>query len=205
MSYTEIVFDVDGTLIDTEYAVLHSLQDTVFRFTGNTPDLDTLTFALGITGKDTLIRLQIEDVDCALTFWEQALNAYKDSVQVFDGIEMLLRDLTAKGFRLGIVTSKTREEYEADFACFDIERYFTTIICADDTARHKPNPDPLVKYMEKSGCCRTDILYIGDSIYDRQCAEAAHCDFALALWGAKRGMDGVRAFAAPGDILHSLI
>ena len=91
--------------------MLHSLQETVFRFTGNTPDLDALTFALGITGKDALVRLQIEDVDCALTFWEQTLNTYKDTVQVFDGIEMLLRDLTTKGLRLGIVTSKTREEY----------------------------------------------------------------------------------------------
>ncbi len=205
MRYKEIVFDVDGTLIDTEYAVLHSLQDTIYHFTGETPETESLTFALGLTGEDALLRLSIADVNLALTYWEQALKSYKDSVQVFDGIEMLLRDLTTKGFRLGIVTSKTREEFDADFACFDIERYFTTIICADDTAKHKPNPDPLVKYMEKSGCRRTDILYIGDSIYDRQCAEAAHCDFALALWGAKREMDGVRAVAAPGDILHSLI
>ena len=48
MRYKEIVFDVDGTLIDTEYAVLHSLQDTVCHFTGKTPEIESLTFALGI-------------------------------------------------------------------------------------------------------------------------------------------------------------
>lgn len=200
MRYKKIVFDVDGTLIDTEYAVLHSLQDTILHFTGSTPELDSLTFALGITGRDALMRLQISNIEDALAYWEQALKAYHRTVQVFGGIALLLRDLTNAGIHLGIVTSKTREEYETDFACFDIAKFFTTVICADDTENHKPNPEPLLKYMEKAGCDKEDVLYIGDSIYDKQCAECAGCAFALALWGAKKGMDGVRAYATPDDV-----
>ena len=52
MQYKQIVFDVDGTLIDTEYAVLHSLQDTVEYMTGTKPKIEKLIFALGITGED---------------------------------------------------------------------------------------------------------------------------------------------------------
>lgn len=205
MRYKEIVFDVDGTLIDTEYAVLHSLQDTVCHFTGKTPEIESLTFALGITGEDALLRLRITDVDNALTYWEHALKTYHQSIRVFDGIERLLCDLTARGYNLGIVTSKTRAEYETDFACFDIARHFSRVVCADDSVMHKPDPEPLLKYMEKAKCSETELLYIGDSIYDRRCAESARCAFALALWGAKKDMDGVCAFATPGDLLNSLI
>lgn len=205
MRHKEIVFDVDGTLIDTEYAVLHSLQDTVCQFTGETPEIESLTFALGITGEDALLRLQIADVDNALTYWEHTLTAYHQSVRVFDGIERVLCDLIARGYNLGIVTSKTRAEYETDFACFDIARHFSRVVCADDTSKHKPDSEPLLKYMERANCKETELLYIGDSVYDRQCAESAHCAFALALWGAKKDMDGVCAFATPGDLLNSLI
>lgn len=205
MRYKEIVFDVDGTLIDTEYAVLHSLQDTVCHFTGKMSEIESLTFALGITGKDALLQLRIADVDNALTYWEHALTAYHQSVRVFDGIERLLCDLIARGYNLGIVTSKTRAEYETDFACFDIARHFSRVVCADDTSKHKPDSEPLLKYMERANCKETELLYIGDSVYDRQCAESAHCAFALALWGAKKDMDGVCAFATPGDLLNSLI
>lgn len=204
MKYKEIVFDIDGTLLDTEYGILHSLQDTVRHFTGRIPELRDLTFALGIPGKDALIRLGIENVDDALAYWEQLLKTYHETVRIFDGIEVLLHNLTVDGFRLGIVTSKTREEYKADLARFGLDRYFTTIVCADDTENHKPNPDPLLKYMEKANCSETDILYIGDSIYDRQCAQAANCAFALALWGAKKRMAGVRAYGMPDEILRSL-
>ena len=136
---------------------------------------------------------------------EHALTAYHQSVRVFDGIERVLCDLIARGYNLGIVTSKTRAEYETDFACFDIARHFSRVVCADDTSKHKPDSEPLLKYMERANCKETELLYIGDSVYDRQCAESAHCAFALALWGAKKDMDGVCAFATPGDLLNSLI
>ena len=71
MNYKQIVFDIDGTLIDTEYAVLHSLQDTIRCIAGKNVDIEELTFALGITGEDALHRLRINDVVSALSLWDK--------------------------------------------------------------------------------------------------------------------------------------
>ena len=63
MRYKHIIFDIDGTLIDTEYAVIHSLIKTITKITGNVPQYEDLKFVLGITGKDALKRLKIDDID----------------------------------------------------------------------------------------------------------------------------------------------
>ncbi|MBQ4088370.1 MAG: HAD hydrolase-like protein, partial [Clostridia bacterium] len=57
-------------------------------------------------------------------------------------------------------------------------------VCADHTEKHKPEPEPLLKYMELTGAKPDEVLYIGDSKYDEMCAHAAGVDFALATWGA---------------------
>lgn len=72
---------------------------------------------------------------------------YKDSIRVFNQIPHLLKRLKSSGCQLGIVTSKTRAEFAADFSVFGIDGYFEYIVCADDTQRHKPHPEPLLKYM----------------------------------------------------------
>ena len=59
MRYKHIIFDIDGTLIDTEYAVIHSLIKTITKITGNVPQYEDLKFVLGITGKDSFNRLKI--------------------------------------------------------------------------------------------------------------------------------------------------
>lgn len=179
-----IVFDVDGTLIDTEYAVLHSLRDTLFSITGVEYPLQKLTFALGITGEDALKYLHIDNIPDALIRWDVNMAKYSSSVHIFPGIKEALEALLQKGCKLGIVTSKTRAEFENEFIPFGVGQYFETVICADDTAEHKPSPEPLLKYAENSGAVLSDIIYVGDSAYDLDCAKSAGVLFVLAGWGA---------------------
>lgn len=184
MKYRQIVFDIDGTLLDTEYAVLHSLQDTILYYTGKTIPTEELTFVLGITGEDALYRLGMKDIAGALDLWIRNLRGYFDTVTVFDGVTELLEKLSDMHFETGIVTSKTKEEFEREFCTFGIRHYFKTVICADDTTEHKPEPEPLLKYMELSEAGKEQMLYIGDSKYDSMCAKGAGVDFALAVWGS---------------------
>ena len=205
MKYRQIVFDVDGTLIDTEYAVLRSLRDTVEETDGRDIPIRELSFALGIPGEDALRSLRIGDVPAALSLWDRNLEKYQDTIAVFDGIEAMLRVLAASQVGLGIVTSKTRPEYKTDFLRFAIASYFETVICADDTAEHKPGPAPLLKYMERTGCRPGELLYVGDSVYDRECAQRAGVEFGLAGWGAGGRVTAARSFDTPADLVRQLL
>ena len=71
MKYKHIVFDIDGTLIDTEYAVLHSLQETIKGLSGREIPCSELRFALGITGTDALKKLEIKDTSYAIELWDK--------------------------------------------------------------------------------------------------------------------------------------
>ena len=184
MKYKHIVFDIDGTLIDTEYAVLHSLQETIKELSGRKIPCSELRFALGITGTDALKKLEIKDTSYAIELWDKNMRNYTNTIKVFDGIVELLKNLLSLDYKMGIVTSKTREEFTHDFCPFGISHYFKTIICADDTQEHKPNAAPILKYMELSKTDNSKVLYIGDSKYDSKCAENAGIDFALAVWGS---------------------
>jgi len=206
MKYKQIVFDVDGTLIDTEHAVLHSLQETIRTVTGNTIELRKLTFALGITGEDALEKLNITDVPFTLALWDRNMKKYSDTVCIFAGIIEVLDNLAQSGYQSGIVTSKTKVEFEHDFNRFGINKYFGTIICADDTAEHKPSPAPLLKYMRISKTNNQELLYIGDSAYDMKCAKNANIDFALAGWGAfSREIKADYCLEKPSDLLSIII
>ncbi len=203
MKYKHIVFDIDGTLIDTEYALLHSLQETILDLCGRHIPLKELTFALGITGADALKRLGMKDIAPTIDLWNEKMQKYTDTIKVFDGIKDLLEHLSKSACETGIVTSKTREEFDLDFRPFGISHYFKTIICADDTTQHKPSPAPLLQYMKSSGAAHSQLLYIGDSSYDSLCASNAQAAFALAKWGSHD--ETIKAdyyLTTPASLLH---
>lgn len=205
MKYQQIIFDIDGTLIDTEYAVLHSLQDTLKTLCNKGVPPEELTFALGITSEDALKRFPVENMSAAVDLWNENEARYKDTITMFAGIPEALEALLRLGCEMGIITSKTREEYENSFVHFGICQYFKTVICADDTTEHKPTPVPILKYMELTGSERARTLYVGDSKYDAMCARAAGVDFGLAVWGSHtESMEADYYFRQPSEIVAAV-
>lgn len=202
--YKHIVFDVDGTLINTEYAVLHSLQDTLKDILNKTYEIKDLEFVLGITGEAAIKQMGIKEIEKTVNLWNNNLNRYKNSVCVFEEIKELLQKLSPD-YKLGIVTSKTKTEFDEEVTRFGLNKYFGIIICADDTFKHKPNPEPLLKYMELANAKPAETLYIGDSIYDMQCAKSCGVDCAFAKWGNKRqNIEAKYTLLNPLDLLNYL-
>lgn len=72
------------------------------------------------------------------------------TIQPFQGIKECLQSLLSRGYILGIVTSKTYQEYYSEFEPLGLADYFSTIVCADDTDEHKPQAAPLVAYLAKA-------------------------------------------------------
>lgn len=203
MRYRHIAFDIDGTLTNSEFAVLQSLRETLKAVTGRAFPTQELTFALGIPGRDALERLELPDVPAALELWLRIYHEH--SISIFPGIPELLAELKGRGLSLGVVTSQTREEYDLGFAPLPISRYFTTLIRVEDATGCKPSPAPLLKYMELAGCSPSELLYVGDREGDLRCARGAGVDFALAGWGNPGGqMDWTYRLEKPEDLLECL-
>ena len=204
MKYSHVVFDIDGTLTDTETPALVSLADVILAHKGERPAPESLKFALGIPGVEAfrMIGFEEEKFPQYMAEWEKGLRAFNDTIDVFPGGRELVRALHASGVKLGIATSKTRDQYEKDFARFDIAALFPVSVTADDSQTHKPTAGPLLRYMELTGAGREEMLYVGDSIYDSQCAANAGVDFALAVWGAPdKGTPALYRPQTPMDLL----
>ena len=135
MNYTHIVFDVDGTLLNTAHCILQALKDTLETISGETYETDKLNFALGMTSENVLRHLNVkeESIPSVIDAWVKKEEECSDLIRPFPGIETLLAQLKDAGAELGIVTSRTHSELELVFRPFSLLDFFSVIICADDT------------------------------------------------------------------------
>ncbi len=205
MRYSHIVFDIDGTLLNSEYAGLKSLQDTLLEETGRLYPLEELTFSLGITGADALRRLGVKEIDRVWARWEGHVKEYLDTLSVYPGISEVVAELERRGLCLGIGTSRTQREYDQEaLPLLPFAGAFGTVVLATHTARHKPHPEPLLHYMERSGAAAGEMLYLGDTIDDSRCAQGAGVDFALAGWGSHGEIPAKYVLKTPEELLACL-
>lgn len=182
-----VLFDIDGTLLDTEKQVIAGLQKTLCEQKGLQVADEDLFYTLGISGKQVVADFADSDSesDQLLQSWESKMKTNFKDVQIFPGIVDLLEGLREKGLLLAIVTSKNKSEFVDEVTPFGLNSYFQAVITASDTLKHKPNPEPVLKGLDELHVLAEQAIYVGDAVYDLRSGKAAGTKFALATWGAK--------------------
>lgn len=207
MRYKHIVFDIDGTMLDSKQADLLGLQRVLLELQGREYIPQELHFALGIPSEVALTQLGINDIAKGCLLWNSYMKELVGTMSLFSGIRELIIELKTKGFQLGIITSKNRNEYRSDFMPFGIDSYFDTVITVEDCVLPKPSAEPMLSYLKKTESIPQDVIYIGDTSYDWECANNSGVDFGLAMWGSysTKRINALYSFKTPEEILHLLI
>ena len=188
-TYTDIVFDIDGTLLDTERTGVLSLIQTIRELTGREVAYEEAYYFFGIPSSKAAAILHYDDEQRFAVVWEEHYQELMNLVTPFPGVEDVLRDLRAAGRRTGVVTSRNATEIAYDPHLAKLLPWFDVVIGFEQSERHKPFPDPMLAYLEKAGAEAAATLYVGDTAHDCHCGHDAGCDFALADWRG-RGLQG---------------
>ena len=178
------LFDFDGTLVNTNDVIIASWQHTYMHYRGREESIETITSCFG---EPLLITMEREfpgvdpqeSAEVYRTFQQQ--NAHL-LVKIFPGIVDLLKALKEAGYRMGIVTSRTRESALRYMDMFGITEYFEAMVTCDDTTVHKPNPEPILLGLEKMGITKDEAIMIGDSPFDIKCANNAGVKSVMVDW-----------------------
>lgn len=179
-----ILFDFDGTLVNTNDVILASWQHTYRHYLGHEMPVDHITSCFG---EPLLLTMErefpgVDPQESADVYRQFQLENADKLVTIFPGIKELLADLKAAGYVLGIVTSRTRESALRYMDMFGITSYFSDLVTCDDTTVHKPNPEPILLAMSKLGASAEESIMIGDSPFDIKCANNAGVDSVMVNW-----------------------
>jgi pyrophosphatase PpaX len=188
-----VLFDLDGTLIDTTELILQSFAHAFERhLPGRLPVRADLIATFGRSLPAALLELAILNgaadpqalADEMLVTYRDFQRVHHDTlIQSFEGIPPLLDGLSSRGYRLGVVTSKMQHFARHGMRLFDLEKYFDVAVFHDDVTRHKPDPEPLLEAARRAGVPGSEAVYIGDSIHDVVAGRAAGMTTVAVLWG----------------------
>ena len=184
MKIKGVLFDLDGTLVNTTPLILESFRHTFKQFGMAVPSDSELVAGFGLPMR-TAVTAYMPD-EMADEFCD-AYRAYQrtrhdELIEDIDGVGETLSALKQSGIKMAVVTSKKRPAAIRDLGCYDLVKYFDTIIACDDCAENKPLPGPSLMALKRLGLNGADCLAVGDSPYDLQSARAAGCQTAAVRY-----------------------
>ncbi|MCL2112178.1 MAG: HAD-IA family hydrolase [Clostridiales bacterium] len=190
---TTVLFDLDGTLLDTNELIADSWRYTYRTLNAGHITDDEIRSTMGETIPDSMRRLLPGiDVDHISTIYRDYQRAkFLDGISLFDGAEDVLRTLKADGYKIGVVTSRMAYTTGLALKHFSIEHMFDTVVTATDTDKHKPDPTPLHMALDAVGSKPEESVFIGDTIADIKAGRSAgiftmFVDWSFALPPEKR-------------------
>lgn len=177
-----VLFDMDGTLIDTSDLIFRSFEyalDTVLHTQISREEL------LWTFGRPLEIIMDVLGGDKAKELLEAFRTysiAHRTEIALFPHVTEVLNDLHSCGIKTAIVTSRIFSSTMHDLEILDLSNAFDVIITPEATTEHKPHPAPAQKALELLNIAPKDAIMIGDSVYDLQCGRDAGCKTAFVQY-----------------------
>ena len=181
-----VLFDLDGTLIDSIRLILDSYHHTLAAH-GVPPRTDEDW----LRGVGTPLSVQFAEWRDDLGKLEAMVATYRAynlahhdrMVTVYPGVVAAIEAIRAAGRRTGLVTSKNRQGALRGLTLVRLEAMMDVLVCADEVTNPKPHPEPVEKAVALLGADPATTVYVGDSIHDMVSGRAAGVRTAAALWG----------------------
>ncbi|MHC5268833.1 HAD family hydrolase [Enterococcus sp. LJL98] len=206
-NYTTIIYDIDGTILNTLDMNMYPLIRIIEEETGEQWTFDQVLRFAAYPGRKVIEELKIQNVDAVYQRWVSYVNAYEDGARLYEGFPFLFDRFQAHGIQQAVVSSKTKKQYALDFVAKGLDSYMSVAILAEDTKNHKPHPDPLLACLKALNLKPEETIYIGDAQSDYEAAMHAGIDFGYAKWGSVSDhgiLFPTFTFEQPHDLLELL-
>ncbi|MEV8314819.1 HAD family hydrolase [Streptomyces sp. NPDC059900] len=171
------LFDVDGTLVDTNYLHVTAWWEA-FRQAGHRVPMRAVHHAIGLGGTDLIAHVlgdeRDQDQDATISAAHKTLYAtHFERLEAFEDAGQLLRSLAGEGWTIVLATSAGGGELDALRGAIGADDVITATASADDVDEGKPAAEPVAHALELAGASARDSVFVGDSVWDMQSGRRA--------------------------------
>jgi pyrophosphatase PpaX len=187
-----VLFDLDGTLIDSIELILNSARYAFQKLGREAPSDEEWTAGIGIPLFTMFGRYARDAADqraLIAAYREYQLEHHDRLVRCYDAVVDTVSEIRARGHEIAIVTSKSEYLSLRALALVGLARHVDTVVGCDATSRHKPDPEPVRLALHRLGRAPHEAVFVGDSVHDLLAGNAAGVRTFAALWGAFRRQD----------------
>lgn len=185
--YSLIVFDWDGTLMDSTAGIAVSIQEAARDMGLPVPAREVASHVIGLGLHDSLRTavpsLPAEKYMDFVELYRKHFHAQQESMALFPGVRELLGQLRLNGHRLAVATGKSRRGLDHALQATGLAGHFAATRCADET-NPKPHPAMLLELIDQLSLRAGGVLMIGDTSHDLGMAKSAGVDAVAVTYGA---------------------
>jgi pyrophosphatase PpaX len=181
-----VLFDLDGTLIDTNELIISSFLHTLEHYYPNQYKREDVLPFLGPTLKETFESMENANVDEMIKTYRKYNITHHDSfVTEFPTVIETVKTLKEKGYKVGIVTTKISDVVMKGLKLTKLDSYFDVIVALDHVEKPKPDPEPIFKALEQLHSKPEETIMVGDNHHDILAGKNAGTTTAGVAWSIK--------------------
>jgi pyrophosphatase PpaX len=178
-----ILFDLDGTLIDSNEMANRALERLHGTYLGARLSVEQMQKFRGMPTRKIMACIDPDRVDELLIECAAIENEIRHLSRLYPGVIGLLNYIRDARIPIGVVTAQSKIELEGLRGYFGLDEFVQVWICSDDVAKPKPHPSAVLRALDSLGCAPSQAIMVGDSKFDMEAGKRAGACLGAALWG----------------------